>query len=1017
MRGGAGGSPDSRLRELERGGGRGGNSAASEADDGSGSDESQAKERRPLLEHTPVHGAVGALTSPQRVGIGTPQQQQPQQQHSLHGNALSGRSLNSPPSAVAAASSTTPHPSSLRVHVPGGTPAAAFAGATSGGHRRHSNGNGGSGILLPTSFLALSSDDVAVPPSGATAGGALIGTGGLLAAAGLDGTMGAGVIPRDSPMTPSLLQQQHAQGHGGLLVPPPRRSWLERVLTSLLAPEPVVPSSRAASPAHRRPSLQLHEQDFRGPTPSAADAAAKGSQMEENPSLPEEASLSSAPAKWVCSSVLLWCVWLLVALLLLVLGVAVFEYRMDAQVHAARLALLDVPVASPVTGRSTGAAVEGEASAAHPLDYDSLIALHERSVSGQKELNKRLVDLSDRESKIHYLTSELANRDVMLASYKVLVARLKALKAQHAQMERRMATEHAESVLRQQLGLPATGNGSPPPEGSAYRARLLSLIFGNQTTEESRHELGLGMTDLEHAEEIAKLVREEKEAQAAAARGGFLALASRAARGDATNNAELKLESVMRVSDEDEDGAAGGAGTENGGGDGEHGGGAGSDGGVKVLAPADKLVDSNKNEYILSKPGDAAAGGGKKTVDVRLVQDLGIVIVASALGGLLAAALHQPVLLGYLAGGSAIGPGGLRLIGQFIQIETLAAFGATFLLFALGVEFSVSKLRRVKHIALLGGLLQLVSITLVVSLVGVCFLSLRLSSSLFIGCVLSMSSTTVVVKSLMSTRQIATLGGQVMLGLLIAQDIFLSVILALLNLARVAPERLASESLWLGFRFALLAVIVLGCMYIWPVLLRLLDASKSADLFLLGLVALCVFLTVVSERVIRSAEVGAFLSGLLISSSPGSNPELTHRCLRLFAPIRDMFGALFFSSIGMLIDPVFLVNNAATIAMLVAAIIVLKSLLTSLIVRLFGYSASIALSAGLGLSQIGEFAFVLSATGLSVGLLARETYLLLLGTTAVSIVVTPAILKLSAAIIKYFKLDDKKSHAQGMQVD
>jgi len=1010
MRGGAGASPDSRVRELERGGGRGGSSAASEADDGSGSDnDSQAKERRPLLEHTPVHGAVGALTSPQRVSIGMPQQQQPQQ-HSLHGNALSGRSLNSPPSAVAAASSMTPHPSSLRVHVPGGTPAAAFAGATSG-HRRHSNGNGGSGLLLPTTFLALSSDDVAVPPPSATAGGALIGTGGLLAAAGLN-TAGT---PRDSPMTPSLQQQQH-ESHGGLLVPPPRRSWLERVLTSLLAPEPVVPSSRAASPVHRRPSLQLHEQDFRGPTPGAADAAAKGSQLEENPPLPE-APLSSAPARWVCSSVLLWCVWLLVALLLLVLGVAVFEYRMDAQVHAARLALLDVPVASPVTGRSTGAAVEGEASAAHPLDYDSLIALHERSVSGQKELNKRLVDLSDRESKIHYLTSELANRDVMLASYKVLVARLKALKAQHAQMERRMATEHAESVLRQQLGLPATGNGSPPPEGSAYRARLLSLIFGNQTTEESRHELGLGMTDLEHAEEIAKLVREEKEAQAAAARGGFLALASRAARGDATNNAELKLESVMRVSDEDEDGAAGGAGDENGGGDGEHGGGAGGDAGVKVLAPADKLVDSNKNEYILSKPGDAAAGGGKKTVDVRLVQDLGIVIVASALGGLLAAALHQPVLLGYLAGGSAIGPGGLRLIGQFIQIETLAAFGATFLLFALGVEFSVSKLRRVKHIALLGGLLQLVSITFVVSLVGVCFLSLRLSSSFFIGCVLSMSSTTVVVKSLMSTRQIATLGGQVMLGLLIAQDIFLSVILALLNLARVAPERLASESLWLGFRFALLAVIVLGCMYIWPVLLRLLDASKSADLFLLGLVALCVFLTVVSERVIRSAEVGAFLSGLLISSSPGANPELTHRCLRLFAPIRDMFGALFFSSIGMLIDPVFLVNNAATIAMLVVAIIVLKSILTSLIVRLFGYSASIALSAGLGLSQIGEFAFVLSATGLSVGLLARETYLLLLGTTAVSIVVTPAILKLSAAIIKYFKLDDKKSHAQGVQVD
>jgi len=688
-------------------------------------------------------------------------------------------------------------------------------------------------------------------------------------------------------------------------------------------------------------------------------------------------------------------------------------------------------------------------------DFSSWISAHLVAISKQRQLNRQQQSLLDRESKVHYLTRELATRDLLLTAYRKIVKRFKEMQMEQEEKERKDAASKinaqatADAIGLLQAVTPAAGQGSsqstPQVDLSRYRDQLLSLIFGNKTLEQFRQEHEASITaqlqsagaatassaspaggvgswpiSREGEEELFKLVREEGERGKSGAQ-------------------QLLIESVMSIRDVDEldeaDDQRGGVG---GGGGGGGGGGdslssnasAGGGSNVRDREPATKLVDSAKNEYILSKPGSSESG---KAVDVRLVIDLGVVIMAAALGGLLAAALKQPILLGYLLGGSVVGPGGLKLIGQFIQVETLAQFGATFLLFALGVEFSIDKLRRVQHVAVLGGLLQLLSMITVLWGVGVGLFDLSSRSAIFLGCVVSMSSTTVVVKSLMEkprggsggggnaggVAQIGTLSGQVMLGLLIVQDVFLSVMLAMLNLARVPMDRLAEEALWLALRFGLLAAVVAGCMFLWPRALRLLASTRSQDLFLLGLIALCVFLTLVSEHVIHSAEVGAFLSGLLISSAPGSNAELSHRSMKMFAPIRDMFGALFFASIGMLINPTFLVQRAVDIAWLVLAAVMLKSLVTFLIVRLFGYGLEVGVRAGLGLSQIGEFAFVLASEGLRVGMLSKDLYFLMLGTTAVSILVTPAILKLSEIIVRVGALQerDKKSHAQGASVD
>ena len=409
---------------------------------------------------------------------------------------------------------------------------------------------------------------------------------------------------------------------------------------------------------------------------------------------------------------------------------------------------------------------------------------------------------------------------------------------------------------------------------------------------------------------------------------------------------------------------------------------------LEAEAVATVLVDSDNNKYILSSPSDSSL----KSVDSRLILDLGIVIISAAIGGLLSSFLHQPPLLGYLLAGSAIGPGGLRLIGQFVQVETLAEFGATFLLFALGVEFSFAKLSRVRNVAVGSGTLMMALMVCVVAAIGYAAVGVAWGKGLFIGAVLSMSSTTVVVKSLMERKQLTSRVGQVMLGLLIVQDIFLSLLLSIISLASSPQDQLARDIGLHILKFAVLAVIVVCCAFLWPLALRMLDYSRSHDLFLLGLVALCVTLTVVADRIIGSAEVGAFLAGILVSSSPTASPELTKRSLRLFEPIRDMFGALFFSSMGMLINPAFLLHNWAEVIALVVVTVALKCVIGCLCTRLWGQSTHDALHIALCLSQIGEFAFVLASQGLRAGLLVRDDYMLLLGVTAVSIFCTPGLI-------------------------
>jgi monovalent cation:H+ antiporter-2, CPA2 family len=386
--------------------------------------------------------------------------------------------------------------------------------------------------------------------------------------------------------------------------------------------------------------------------------------------------------------------------------------------------------------------------------------------------------------------------------------------------------------------------------------------------------------------------------------------------------------------------------------------------------------------------------------DFRLILDLVSVLAVAACGGLIAALLRQPVLLGYLIGGVVVGPTGLGLIKELVQVETLAQFGVAFLLFALGVEFSFTELKKVQAISLGGGGLQIILTILFTTLIslGVGWVTSP-AQGVFLGAILSLSSTAVVLKCLMERSETETPHGQVLLGILVVQDLALGLMLAVLPALDKPPEEIGVAILIALAKLSLFAggAVAVG-IWLIPPFLRLIARTESRELFLLSVVVLCLGIAIITEKLGLSIEMGAFVAGLMISEVEYSDQTLTY-----VEPVRDIFASLFFASIGMLIDPLFLWNNLELILGLVAIVLIGKFLIITPLVKLFRYPLKTAIIAGLGLAQIGEFSFVLASEGQSLGLVSRRVYLLILGTTAVTLVLTPFVLRIVPFLFSFLE--------------
>ncbi|MBE9031988.1 cation:proton antiporter [filamentous cyanobacterium LEGE 11480] len=383
--------------------------------------------------------------------------------------------------------------------------------------------------------------------------------------------------------------------------------------------------------------------------------------------------------------------------------------------------------------------------------------------------------------------------------------------------------------------------------------------------------------------------------------------------------------------------------------------------------------------------------------ELKLIVEMVTVLGAATAGGFIANRLRQPVLLGYLIGGIAVGPAGFGLVALEGDIQVLAEVGVALLLFALGVEFSLKDLLRMKTIALGGGTLQILSTILLGG--GLAYFTGAVNSlpqAIFLGAVLSLSSTAVVLKSLIERNEVQTAFGQVMLAILIVQDLGLGVMLAVLPalsqpadmIGIAVVEALLKAALFLG------AAIMAG-KWVIPRIVRIIVLTANQELFLLTILVICLGIAIFTYWLGLGIAMGSFVAGLMIS-----NVEYADHALDRVLPMRDVFATLFFASIGLLIDPGFLLENAVTLIGLVAIAMLGKGAIVTAIVYGFRYPLKTALTVGLGINQIGEFSFVLAGVAKSQNLFSDQLYGLTVGTTAATLLLAPFLLKSTPFLIR-----------------
>lgn len=374
-----------------------------------------------------------------------------------------------------------------------------------------------------------------------------------------------------------------------------------------------------------------------------------------------------------------------------------------------------------------------------------------------------------------------------------------------------------------------------------------------------------------------------------------------------------------------------------------------------------------------------------------IAADIAIIVVAGLVGGLIAQQLKQPLILGYILAGIVVGPftAGI-IISETHNIELLAEIGVALLLFALGIEFSLKELKPVRAIALIGTPIQIV-LTLALGFGIGQMLGWPWIESLWFGGMIALSSTMVILKILMGRGLLGTLSSRVMIGMLIVQD--LAVVPLVIILPQLhQPEAGLSVLGWAAVKAALfLFVMIFAGTRIIPWLMARIAAWNSRELFLLAITAIGLGIGYVTYLVGLSFAFGAFIAGMVLSES-----DYSHQALSDIIPLRDLFGLLFFVSVGMLLDPAFFIANWQMVLIVVLLVGIGKGLIFGVLSKLFQYGNIVPLAVGLGLFQVGEFSFVLARVGVSSHAISNDLYALTLTTAILTMVATPFVSGLTA---------------------
>ena len=385
--------------------------------------------------------------------------------------------------------------------------------------------------------------------------------------------------------------------------------------------------------------------------------------------------------------------------------------------------------------------------------------------------------------------------------------------------------------------------------------------------------------------------------------------------------------------------------------------------------------------------------------DVSFLQDLAIVMIVAGLVTIVFHRLKQPVVLGYILAGVIIGPHTppLPLIANDETIQTLSELGIIFLMFSLGLEFSLRKLKDVGATAFIGATMAILVMLCAGYSLGQAF-GWSSIDSIFLGAILSISSTTIVVKALAELGLTKKPFAQLIFGVLIVEDILAIVMIALLSgFATTGSFAVADVGITVIKLGSFLGILLVAGLILVPRLLNYVARFKSNEMLLITVLGLCFGVSGLAVRLGYSVALGAFLIGAVIAEA-----RQIARIEMLLEPLRDMFSAVFFVSIGLLIDPVLLVRYAGPILVITAVVVVGQVFSCSLGVFLAGHDRQTSLRVGMGLAQIGEFSFIIATLGMSLKVTSSFLYPIAVAVSALTTLTTPYLIKNSDSVIEWF---------------
>lgn len=381
-----------------------------------------------------------------------------------------------------------------------------------------------------------------------------------------------------------------------------------------------------------------------------------------------------------------------------------------------------------------------------------------------------------------------------------------------------------------------------------------------------------------------------------------------------------------------------------------------------------------------------------------LIQDLALILIAAAITSLLFRRLKQPLVLGYIIAGFLIGPH-LSLtptIAETENIETLAEMGVIFLLFSLGLEFSFKKLIRVGGSASITAFVEIIFITVAGFYLGR-WMGWGRMDSLFLGGMLASSSTTITIKAFEELKIKTQQYVRVVFGVLVVQDIVVVLLMVLLSTVAVSREFEGSQMVFTLAKliFFLILWFIAG-IFLLPSLLRWAKKLLDEETLLILSLGLCLGMVVVATQAGFSAELGAFIMGSILAETTRAE-----RIEHLLKPVKDLFGAIFFVSVGMLIDPQAIVDYRWPVLWVTLLTLFGKLFSTVLGALLSGQPLKQSIQVGMSMAQIGEFTFIVATLGLTLGVTSNFLFPVAVGASAITTFTTPYMIRLSGPLYHF----------------